>query len=245
MELASLIANVVIAIGTIVAIFAALYSSNKNTRRQIENNNKQSTRPYLSITNCELKSVPIGSLDTLPVEFDDFFKAKINNKLEGRSFVDAQNCIALTFKNNGYGTAKINKMFDINKEFPVILTEQIDKPLIRKDNYYFDVPINEEITLYIFPSYIREKQKIKGLSKPISDMGEFALFYEDLNYNIYSNKFNLKIIYDVELSEKKKEDIYYVEYSQMCVIDHKGYKGYETKDKHSHFSHWLNSRRFK
>lgn len=185
------------------------------------------------------------NIDTLPVEFDDFFEAKLKNKLEKRSYVDAQNCIALTLKNNGYGTAKINKMFDTKKEFPVVFVEQIDKALIRKDNYYFDVPVNDEITLYLFPSYIREQQKVKGLSKPISDMCEFALFYEDLNYNIYSNNFNLKIIYDIDLSEEKKQDIYYIEYSQMNVIGHEGYKGYETNDKHSHFSHWLNRRKFK
>lgn len=57
MELANLIANIVIAAGTIVAIFVALYSSNKSTKKQIENNNKQSSRPYLSIVGCELKSI--------------------------------------------------------------------------------------------------------------------------------------------------------------------------------------------
>ena len=239
-ELINITVNVVIAITTVAAIIFAWKSANKNTKTQIENSNKQSTRPYLSITNCELINSKCEN-EGLPIRFDNYFAAEINNKLEEKKHVEHGVWIVLTYKNNGYGIARLKKAFDVRKEFPALYVDNLEENInLKRDDYYIDIAVGEEKKVYLEISYIREKPSHSIMEKPISDQCELAFFYTDLNHNFYSNNVVFNILYNYKEASKKENDWYTVEVSQINVNDHYYGRIYETKDSKSHFSIFLN-----
>jgi len=239
MELINIIINSVIAIGTVVAIIITWKSANRNTQKQIYNSNKQSARPYLSITNCSIITVKTKN-SGFPVEFDEFSKANIQNKLEGKNCVKNDKWIELTFKNNGYGIARLTGAYDVNKEIPITYEDNIeDGKIVMRDDSYIDIAVGEERKIFLEVNYIKEKPNHSLLEKPISDQCEIAFFYKDLNDNYYSNDIVFNVLYMDEKSKELKKEIYYLEFSQIKVLDHYFGVFYETKDKDSHFSKWL------
>lgn len=239
MELANIIINSVIAVGTIVAIFIAWHSANKNTQKQIYNSNKQLNRPYLSITNCCIvNSKTVGF--RLPVLFDEYFKADLENKLEEKKYVKKGVFVSITFKNNGYGVARLVKAFDVRKEFAIFYEEKVaEEKIVMHDDYYLDIAVGEEKQIFMEVNYIREKPIHSMIEKPISDQCELAFFYKDLNDNFYSNDIVFNILYNYEKSEEKNNEIYNLEYSQQNIFDHYYGSCYITNDRGSHFSNWL------
>jgi len=93
-------------IASAVIAFFNIRSVNKNTIKQIENQNRQDYRPYLNVNLIKINSKPITGINIFDLQGNSYFEAYISN---GYKKVEADNFYLLLELEN-YGNGLIDQL---------------------------------------------------------------------------------------------------------------------------------------
>lgn len=181
-------------LGTVAAIVFVVI----NTNRQIKNQNKESHRPYISISSLS----DITSHDPITYEktYNPYYEVKTYNIIKNQILDNINAKIVFTIKNMGYGIARDIRIYSLDSDKDSIKhkfrqTESVSSVTM------LDI-INGKSKKILFDIHYHCKQykhfgkvtngKVKSVFDYNSrDYCNFVLFYSDLNDNIYSTVFSL------------------------------------------------------
>lgn len=230
-EVLDIIINIVIAIITLVGIIGTIIYTNKNTILQINNQNKQSYRPYIRIDKIEVvtNNEPEDQYTNM---FDQYYNDIYLGKNNSKTPVNAPIGIRIELKNIGFGIAKNVKIFDMKKckELKIRIIKEEGAYIINNNSNY-DLAISEIIPIKIVVKYIKEK-------KEISDFSNYAVFYEDINGNVYSNEIKMKIGINDDGTIK-------LSHENINSFDHQDKMIYDVPIKNSELDSYLKSKKLK
>lgn len=164
--------------------------------------------------------------------FDQYYNDIYLGKNSSKTPVNDPIGIRIELKNIGFGIAKNVKIFDMKKckELKIRIIKEEGAYIINNNSNY-DLAINEIIPIKIVVKYIKEK-------KEISDFSNYAVFYEDINGNVYSNEIKMKIGINEEGTIK-------LSHENINSFDHQYKMIYEVPIKNSELNSYLKSKKLR
>lgn len=196
-------------VGVIISAAAILFVV-RNTNRQIENQNKESHRPYIDIINIErIKHNYLRNYDE-KIEFSN--EEQIPHFLSKRYSVDFNNeknvnmIIEIQLRNIGYGVANNLHFWSIHSTtfFNYIKGH-------KEGNHFSTINLarDQKVNLRVYIDFQLKEVHYRELRDNIC----FLIFYSDLLGNIYSQFVNIYLVYPFD---NNKQDVYlnYTFYSQ-------------------------------
>lgn len=175
----------------VLSILIPVYTTIYTVNRRVENENKETHKPYLVLKKIdELKTFNVYEyyLTLIGRNFLEKYKTLTYEEMLEQE-KENQLQISLLFRNIGYGVATNIKFYDLLTAQEIYGTQASNKEQNQKLFTTFDIASSEEkdVPAKVLSVIVEEENKIKG------DHNRILCVYKDLNNHTYSFIFSINI----------------------------------------------------
>lgn len=212
-------------VGIILALIGVLWSTNK----QIENQNRESHRPYIVID--EVKQIQI---DVKMENYTFWYKVETQKVIDNKILSKTNKKFEILISNIGYGLAKDVTFYQLSDKKEILKSYRKSTTAIPISTFDIAHDKNKSVVFDI-DFFSREYKKVGNTENGKAnfvynyqnpDIFEFIIFYRDLNNNIYATIVMLNL-YASDLDEYIYVDDNtsgFIECLDSCSIDYKALK---------------------